>query len=188
MAIVTAKPMTAAEFAALDIDVPVELVRGEIIDVPRPGVPHGIVCANVVYLFRRWAEASGSLLVVCNNSGVLTESDPDTVRGPDVFLFESSGEQNSSIPDGFLLTGPLLAVEVLSPWDRWQALISKIDEYFTAGTQEVWVIDPELRQLHQHRTVPPPVTLCEDDVVSSPLLPGFVEPLPEFFRGLPAIS
>lgn len=186
MTTVAQKPMTAAEFAALDIDAPVELVRGEIIEMPRPVIAHGIVCKNVTVALDRWAETQTNSFVVCNDAGVLTASSPDTIRGPDVFLFQADSHSLAMLIDGYLPRSPDLVVEVLSPSERWQDVIAKIDEYFTAGTQEVWIVDPELRQLQQHRIVPPPVICRDADLVTSPLLPEFAIPLAALFRGLPA--
>lgn len=187
MATVAAAPMTAAEFAAVDIDVPVELVRGEIVEMPRPGSWHGIVCANVSYLLNRWADETGSCCVLSNDSGVITERDPDTVRGPDACYIRSD-RLRGGIPQGFLPVAPDLVVEVLSPNDRWQDVIAKIDEYFSAGSQEVWIVDPDLRQVQQHRTVPPPVTCRGAEMVTTPLLPGLQVSADAFFRGLPVFA
>lgn len=184
MTAIAHKLLTAAEFAALDIDAPVELVRGEVIEMPRPNSWHGVVCANVAYQLNRWADETGSCCVLSNDPGVITERNPDTVRGPDVCYIRSE-RLPRGMPEGFLPFSPDLVVEVLSPSERWQDVIAKIDEYFTAGTQEVWVVDPALRQLQQHRTVPPPVVSRNDDLVTSPLLPGFSVPVSALFRGLP---
>lgn len=188
MASVATAPMTAAEFAAVEIDTPVELVRGEIVEMPRPTVAHGIVCKNVVVLLDRWAEANEPAIVVCNDAGVITGQDPDTVRGPDVFLFRQLPEAAAVNAEGYLHRSPLLVVEVLSPSERWQDVIAKIDEYFSAGTQEVWIVDPELRQMQQHRTVPPPVIYRDADVIKSALLPGFTAPANALFRGIPDLT
>lgn len=185
MASVATALMTAAEFAAVEVDVPVELVRGEIVEMPRPTVAHGIVGKNAVVILDRWAEANEPAVVVCNDSGVMTERNPDTVRGPDVLLFREPPAGSLIDDNGYLRGGPLLVVEVLSPSDRWQDVITKIDEYFSAGTQEVWIVDPDLRQVQQHRTVPPPVTSRGAEIVTTPLLAGFQVSAEAFFRGLP---
>jgi Uma2 family endonuclease len=156
-----------------------------VIETPRPTVAHGIVCKNVVVLLDRWAEAHDSAFVVCNDSGMLTEHGPDTVRGPDVFLFRESERDSLIGVDGYLHGPPLLVVEVLSPRDRWQDVIAKIDEYFSAGTKEVWIVEPELRQIQQQRMVPPPLIHRDDDQLSTDILPGFVTAASACFRGLP---
>lgn len=49
----------------------------------------------------------------------------------------------------FIMVGetPLLVVEVLSPSTRSEDTIRKSAEYFAAGIQQYWVVDPELRTI-----------------------------------------
>ena len=46
---------------------------------------------------------------------------------------------------------PTLAVEIFSPGDEADDLLSKVRTYLAAGTLEVWVIYPKPRELHQYR-------------------------------------
>lgn len=40
----------------------------------------------------------------------------------------------------------LLFIEILSPEDRLNRVRERVDDYFSLGTEHVWVIDPELRK------------------------------------------
>jgi Uma2 family endonuclease len=40
---------------------------------------------------------------------------------------------------------PLIAIEILSPDDRWSNLQEKIDEYLAYGVEHIWVFDPQRR-------------------------------------------
>ena len=40
---------------------------------------------------------------------------------------------------------PFLAIEILSPEDRWPRMHTKIQEYLGYGVEWIWVIDPEER-------------------------------------------
>lgn len=42
----------------------------------------------------------------------------------------------------------LLLIEILSPEDRWNRMRERVDDYFAAGTEHVWIIDPELRKAY----------------------------------------
>ncbi len=57
-----------------------ELVRGEVIELPPPRRPHGIVCTKVGSILDRYTMERGKGYVAGNDSGVLLERDPDTVR------------------------------------------------------------------------------------------------------------
>jgi hypothetical protein len=61
-----------------------ELVKGVIVAVSPPSrFDHGFIQSNIVYLLRcRLARSPTGR--VTTESGVVTEHDPDTVRGPDV--------------------------------------------------------------------------------------------------------
>src|SRR5947209_20511120 len=65
-----------------------ELVRGEVIELPPPMKIHGVVTANTAAELRAYARKRRKGYVTCNDSGVILERDPDTVRGPDVALYE----------------------------------------------------------------------------------------------------
>ncbi len=89
------KLMTADEFYDFmqqpqNRDRACELQRGEIIDVGVPKKPHGLICANIARFLGNWA-ASRNLGYVCtNDSGFITERDPDTVRGIDVAYYDDA--------------------------------------------------------------------------------------------------
>ena len=176
--------MNARQFAAMDSDVPSELIRGEVVEMPRPGVRHGVICSNVQDPIKAWARAGGRGLVATNDTGVLTERDPDSVRGPDVLFVGRQRWPHERAPDGFLEVAPDLAVEVLSPYDVWKNLLVKVSEYFDAGVREIWVVDPELKTVQVFRPDAPPRTLRTSDVLESKdVLPGFSCSVAEVFIG-----
>src|SRR6516164_4722798 len=93
MATVASKLMTAEEFFDWanhpdNRDKYCELERGEIVEMTKPGIRHGVVCANVVAILRdfTWKRKKG--YVCSNDTGMVVERDPDTVRGPDVLLYD----------------------------------------------------------------------------------------------------
>src|SRR5438874_10062199 len=93
MAIVASKLMTAEEFYDWanhpdNRDKYCELERGEIVEMTRPGIRHGFVCANVVRILQNFCIARKKGYVCSNDTGMVVERDPDTVRGPDVSLYE----------------------------------------------------------------------------------------------------
>lgn len=66
---------------------------------------------------------------------------PGRYRVPDVTVI-SAGVQWERI----LRVPALLFIEVLSPEDRWSRMRERIEDYFTLGTEHVWIVDPELRK------------------------------------------
>ncbi len=177
--------ITAEQFAEMSFDVPVELVRGEIIEMPRPGMRHGVVCGNVYDPVKAWARSAQRGVVAINDTGVITERDPDSVRGPDVLYIAHERLPGGEVPSTFLEVAPDLAIEVLSPHDVWKDVLEKITEHFEAGVREVWVVDPEDRTVQVFRPDAKPRKLSASDVLESPdVLPGFACSVAPFFEGI----
>jgi Uma2 family endonuclease len=77
-----------------------------------------------------------------------------------------SGESWDVVPD--------LAVEVISPSDRASALERKLDEYFEAGVQRVWVIHSEQRVVKVYKKRHDSYVLsAADEITDEMVLPGF---------------
>jgi len=82
--------MTVEEFAALPpTDNFTELVRGVVIEMPPPSFRHGEVCSNVSWVLNSFVRPAGIGRVITNDAGVVTERDPDTVRGPDLVFISN---------------------------------------------------------------------------------------------------
>jgi Uma2 family endonuclease len=88
MATVAEKLLTAEEFARLpDPGYPTELVDGRIVEMPSPGSRHGQICNKIGRLLGNFAEEGDIGHVLNNDSGIITERGPDSVRGPDVAYY-----------------------------------------------------------------------------------------------------
>src|SRR5436305_2000931 len=114
-----------------------ELVRGEVIELPPPTKPHGCVCFNLARVLGNYLFERGSGYATCNDSGVILERDPDTVRGPDVAVYNDAVTFAELHPK-YGEVPPLLAVEVLSPDDRPGKVLRKISDYLRTGVRLVW--------------------------------------------------
>jgi Uma2 family endonuclease len=183
--ILSEKLVTAAEFQELEFDAPVELVQGEIIEMTRPGARHGYLCVSISSLLRNWAGPTGDFFVIGNDTGMITQRDPDTVRGPDVLVIRKEKLPEGKIPVGWLTVPPDLVIEVLSPHDQWLTVLTKTGEYLAAGVSEVWIIDPEDPAVHVSRAdAAPRIVRGEESLSSESLLPGFSVTLPQLFAGI----
>src|ERR671927_217932 len=80
--------LTAEQYARLpDTGVPTELVRGKVVEMNVPTPRHGQICSKVDRLVGNFADEHRLGHVVVNDSGVVTERDPDTVRGADAAFY-----------------------------------------------------------------------------------------------------
>ena len=185
--ITTKKLMTAEEFCDW-VHQPeqenkwFELVRGEVIELSSPTKPHGAVCMTVGYLLTAYSYQRGIGYLTCNDSGVILERDPDTVRGPDVAFYEDANTFAELHPK-YGEVPPRLAIEVLSPNDRANKVLRKINDYLRCGVELVWIIDPEIRTVTTHQPGKPQVELTENqELTGEEILPGFRCLVSEFFR------
>ena len=109
-----------------------ELVRGEVIELPPPMKPHGVVAIQVGRILANYAEQVGKGYLTGNDSGVILERDPDTVRGPDIAYYEDAATFAELHPK-YGETPPRLAVEILSRNDRAKQVTRKITDYLNNG-------------------------------------------------------
>jgi Uma2 family endonuclease len=79
---------------------------------------------------------------------------------------------------------PNLAVEAISPSNSMDEVSLKIQEYFFAGVECVWVILTSTWQIQVYYSPKKVEILTVDDVLrGDPVLPGFELPLREIFPG-----
>jgi Uma2 family endonuclease len=141
------KLLSAEEFAAMpELGRFTELVKGEVIHVPPPGFNHGEVCFKVAFTLGTHVVPRGIGRIVTNDSGVVTERDPDSVRGADVAYFSFERLPKGVTPRVYPEVPPELVFEVMSPDDVFRDVMAKVDEYLAAGVLLVYVIDPSREQ------------------------------------------
>lgn len=189
MATITTRPVTVEEFAAF-VERPenagrnFELDEGEIIELPPPKPPHGFVCMNIGAMLWNYCRQRGRGYVFSNDTGVILGRDPDTIRGPDVMLYDDETTADEIVSDdSYLETPPVLAVEILSPSNRYSQIVKKVNQYLAAGVQLVWVIDPPVREVTAYRSDSEPEFLVADgELTGGDALPGLSFKVAELFR------
>ena len=159
-----------------------ELRHGEVIEMPRPKKPHGVVCSRIATQLQNYADRVGLGYVLSNDTGVVLEETPGTVVGPDVAYCVDANTYNDVEPK-WAETPPVLAVEVLSPNDKMSDVNEKIADYLRAGVKVVWLADPEMKTVtvyhpNRHHNV----LKVADDLVGGGELPGFSCKVGDFFR------
>lgn len=108
---------------------------------------------------------------------------PGLVRLPDVAFISwkqlpSRMCPNQPVPQ----LVPELAVEVLSESNTRAEIERKLQEYFRAGSQLVWLVDPDTRSVDVYTAPDQFISLHEGDVLEGgELLPGFELPLDHLF-------
>lgn len=150
-----------------------ELVAGRMLVREPPGYLHGLVAARLLVAVSVYATTKKLGVVLTAESGFTLFRNPDTVRAPDVAFIRAERVPNAPLR-GYPEFAPDLAVEVLSPTDRAGKVLEKIGDWIEAGSQLVWVIDPERRLARVYRSDGSVTELQADDTIEGEdVLPGF---------------
>ncbi|HUY87975.1 MAG TPA: Uma2 family endonuclease [Pirellulales bacterium] len=134
--------LTAEEYAQLpDNGAPTELVRGRIVDLDIPAFRHGWLCVRVAKLLANYVDDHELGRVLGNDAGMITERNPDTVRGPDISFFSYSRIPKGASLEGYAQVAPEVVFEVRSPGDRWPRILERVSEFLNAGVLAIYVVD-----------------------------------------------
>ena len=80
---------------------------------------------------------------------------------------------------------PTIAAEVVSPSNTAEGIEEKLQDYFSAGVQLVWVIYPVIRRVYVYESLTQVHILTATDALEGgDGLPGFRLPLADLFAGL----
>lgn len=184
MASVAERAITAEEFLRMPGPCDgskVELVRGELVTVCRPGFRHGRRQGRIWGLLEQYGQSTGHGRAVVK-TGVVTQRGPDTVRGPDVSYWSAERLPLDQEPEGYPELAPDLGVEVLSPSNRMAKIREKMAEYFQRGVRMVWIVDPDDRTVAVYRSMDEGRVLHENATLSGEdVLPGFSCRVAELF-------
>ncbi len=173
--------LTAEEFDnyPFEEDKRYELDEGELIEMTRPAYDHNRAMKRLLVRLENFLEATqlGEVLA-SENLYALT---PMTRRAPDVAII--LGDRWKSLRGAKVIPiVPEIVAEVISPSETTRMIHRKLKQYFEAGVKEVWLIDPESREIEVW-TGPslPDHALSGEAVLASALLPGFTLPLADLF-------
>lgn len=153
-----------------------ELLGGEHIAVPPAKFGHNSLQHKLLRLLQPYVDAH-RLGDVRIESGFKLSA--DTWLQPDVSFIRA--DQLTSIdPNGYLKRSPAIAIEVASESNTAARLDRKMEQYFTHGSEEVWVVYPETRRIRIH--FPDGTSRTAVDELKSDVLPGFSAPLTAIFE------
>lgn len=147
------KLLTAEEFARLPEPREggkMELVRGEVRQMAPVGGGHGQKTTDILVAIALFVRRH-RLGHVGPEIGFRLSRDPDTVRAPDAAYIEVSALGGRPLPDTFIDGPPTLAIEVMSPNDTAEEVQLKVEEYLSAGSARVWVVQPLTKTITVHR-------------------------------------
>ncbi len=160
-----------------------ELIRGVLCETMPAGQEHGEIVMRLGAAMLNYIQPRRLGRLMGSDSGVWLERDPDTVREPDIAFFSAKTSPLDQRVTGFAQVEPDLVVEVASPGDSPRELNDKARMWLSFGARLVWVVNPEQRTVHVHRTNRPVVTLNDAETLDGlHVLPGFHCPVAQIFQ------
>ena len=160
-----------------------ELVRGELRKMAPAGSEHTVAGVQVVTSLNVHARANNLGRVFGADGGFLLARNPDTVRAPDAAFVRRERVEATGLVRGYWPGPPDLAVEVISPNDRYSEVAEKVADWLAAGTRMVIVVDPRRRVAAVHLPGQEPVTLAEGDTLEGgDVVPGWRMLVGEIFE------
>lgn len=179
----TLQRSTASELYAMPDDgFRYELVKGELRRMSPSGSEHGAIIINVSMFLAQYVRANKLGVCFGAETGFKLASDPDTVRAPDVAFIRQERIPESGITKKFWPGAPDLAVEVLSPGDTYSEVNEKVQDWLTAGTRAVWIVDPRRRIVSVYSSMKDVTFFSEEDELDGGnVVPGFRCQVSEIF-------
>ena len=172
-----AERFTSADLALMpDDNKRYEIIEGELYVSKSPGYEHQYTCGRFIQLLSTWNDQA-NLGVVLPTPGVVFAEDDDVV--PDVVWISRARLSQAVDEAGHLRAAPELVIEVLSPGKTYEERDRqiKLKLYSRRGVLEYWIASwiGQFVEVHRrdnaqlHLTA----TLYPQDLLESPLLPGF---------------
>ena len=153
-----------------------EIIDGELFVTRTPHFKHQQTCGKIGGQLDAWSETSG-LGEAITSPGVLFSESDNVI--PDVVWVNKETLALMLDEAGHLTGAPELVIEVLSvsKEDQRRDKEAKLKLYSSRGVKEYWIADWRSPKLEVYRReqgiLKLAVTLFNDDILTSPLLPGF---------------
>jgi len=180
---ITPKLMTADELLDLPDDgMRHELVRGELRTMAPPGYGHGKLASRIDRRLGPYVETH-RLGEVTGEVGFVLSGNPDTVRAPDVAFIMRARLPSPESEAGYFRGAPDLAIEIISPNDRYGEVDEKVAEWLAAGARLVFVVNPRRKTVAVHRADGTVSVLGVDDALDGEdVVPGWSLALRDLFE------
>lgn len=177
------KPVTAEELLRMaDVGLRRELVRGELKTMAPAGHDHGGIAINVSTPLDQHVRKNDLGRVYAAETGFMLETNPDTVRAPDVAFIRRERVLQVGRRPGYWPGAPDLAVEVVSPSESYSEVEEKVLDWLSAGTRMVVVLDPRKRTATVYRSRTDIVVLTDgEEIEGEDVVPGWRIPVGEIF-------
>lgn len=154
-----------------------ELIAGEVVLVVSNGYVSR-VAARIVRFLDAFVDEHKLGRVTTADGGYMVGGQPYI---PDAAFLSYEAQKSPEYTEGYNITAPNLAVEVLSPGNTETQITTKVVNYLNAGSL-VWLVDPVRKTVTIYKSGQAPVTLSQADALTGDeVLPGFTVPVARLF-------
>ncbi len=165
-------------------DKQLELIDGEIIEMPAPGEEHGYLAGEFYHHFRLF-DPERKMGVPTVESGYYTLDDRYTVLAPDA-AFRLRDRADAPLNKRWASAMPDIAVEIKSPNDSMAKMRRKAEIYLRHGAGLVWIVIPdkqavEVCRLDENGDIQTEFIDAEGSLSGEDILPGFELKLTRLF-------
>ncbi len=157
-----------------------ELINGVIVTVTPATYAQARITLRLGRMIDEYVRAKGlGGDVLAGDPGFIW--DEHNVRAPDV-AYLSADQVRLAPATGFMPFSPALAVEVVSPGDRWTEVRIKVRGWLAHGSRLVWIVDPQDRTVEVQAANSAPRELgVADTIAGGTVLPGLALRVSDIF-------
>ncbi len=159
-----------------------ELVKGELKQMAPAGSEHGDLAMRIGWRLAQHVENHKLGKAFASETGFQIASNPDTVRAPDLAFVSEKRVEEAGEVIGYWPGAPDLAVEVISPIDRYTAVQAKVLDWLDAGTLMVAVVNPRQQTVTVYRSRTDITILAGNDIIDGEdVVPGWTLAIQDLF-------
>lgn len=164
-----------------------EISNERVVQMPLLGYEHSTIAGEIRQLLsppvrdQKLGYIMGALIYIfeCDADGYISN-----MRVPDVSFIRRGRQPRKEDRARPFYGAPDLAVEIVSPGESVEELQGKIRVYLMYGSEQVWVLYPATRELHQHLQGEKHIRIYteEDTLTAESLFPGVILRIADMFR------
>jgi len=162
-----------------------EVVDNQIRELPPMGIRENLLAATLMRILSAFAWDHKLGHIVAETLFLLAAPPRDLQRRPDLAFvsFDRWPRKRRVESAAAWEVVPNLAIEVVSPSNGANEIVEKIEDYFSAGVERVWVVYPTVEKVYVYDAPASVQILTRTQTLEGgPMLPGFLLPLAEIYQ------
>ena len=147
------------------------------------GYQHGRIAQNIAASLDRLVRGEGAGVVLAAETIFKLSANPDTVRAADVAFVTRERAEAAGEVAGYWPGAPDLAVEVVSPNDRFAEVEEKVADWLAADTRMVLIANPRGKTVTVRHSEREALILSQEETIEGgQVVSGWTLPVADVFR------